>query len=200
MTTTVAEPDLCKRVMADYYNIFGDNVAPDAIPSYTWASNTHVVGTRRVDWDTIADALNPGQRREPCLDCGVTVVLADPETERWEHIDGSECFLHHGRPVDPAKQPKNLAQFKRDVCQALTKVHITNRRMPWLTRDTVVTRSSTVDLITRGHRKDGRVIEHSHLGLGKASEWRFDEHGCHNFQVNLDGTLEDEPWLTVVVL
>lgn len=93
----------------------------------------------------------------------------------------------------PMTQPKNLTQLKR-ACTLGQRVHITNRRRPQATRNTEITRVSTVDLITRATRDDGTVVEHSHLGWGKAGDWRFDDNGAHV----LDHV--GKPWLTVRIL
>lgn len=91
------------------------------------------------------------------------------------------------------EQPKNLAQLKR-ACVLGQPLHVTNRQRPQATRDTEVTRVSTVDLITRGRRDDGTPVEHSHLSWGKAGDWRFDDNGAHRHEG------ADEPWLSVRLL
>lgn len=90
-------------------------------------------------------------------------------------------------------QPKNLAQLKR-ACTLGQRVRITNRKRPQATRTTEVTRTSTVDLITRAAMDDGTVVEHSHLAWGKAGDWRFDDNGAHLHEG------ADEPWLSVRIL
>lgn len=102
-----------------------------------------------------------------------------------------------------ADQPRNLAQLKR-ACTAGTRLQITNHPRPEISRVTIVTKTSTVDLITRARDRDGKIVEHAHLGWGKAGDWTFDEHGAHHNVVDLVVLGPDEtgnrklPNLTVV--
>ena len=74
-------------------------------------------------------------------------------------------------------QPRNLAELKRS-CPEGARVEITNNFRPQASRITVVTKGSTVDLITRARNDGGLVVEQSHLAWGKAADWTFTDDGA----------------------